>query len=126
MSLLSAQVFKVMAPNNKLFALKKISFHNVDPDVQRGFLEEVKLLKKLHGRPGIIQLISNETYHHDKLMFVLLEFGEIDLNKLLERKQRRWREEGFTDPLKADPQFICSTWREMLKAVNVRSVPCNP
>lgn len=114
------QVFKVIGPKQQMFALKRIDLHGVGKESRKGFFEEVALLQRLQGKPGIIQYIASEIYHEEKVMFVVLEFGEIDLSRLLAKKQRQWREEGFSDPLKADPQFVCSLWRDMLKAVHVR------
>ena len=55
-----AQVFKVMAPNRKIFALKRIRLTGRDSEAAAGFMDEITLLKSLRGRSNIIQLIDAE------------------------------------------------------------------
>lgn len=108
-----------MAPNKKVFALKRVSGKRCDPEIWNGFLEEVELLKQLKGRRHIIQLVDMEVIASEKLIYVVLQHGEIDLNKLLQRKRREWAAAGVTDPFMVDHSFISDIWQQMLRAVRV-------
>lgn len=49
-----------MAPNRKIFALKRIRLTGRDSEAAAGFMDEITLLKSLRGRSNIIQLIDAE------------------------------------------------------------------
>lgn len=49
-----------MAPNRKIFALKRIKLQGKDSEASRGFVDEITLLQRLRGKPNIIQLIDAE------------------------------------------------------------------
>ena len=56
----SSKVYKVMAPNRKIFALKRIRLGGRDAEAASGFLDEIRLLDSLAGRSNIIQLVDSE------------------------------------------------------------------
>lgn len=114
-----AQVLKVMAPNARIFAIKKVFLKNCDKSTKAGFFEEVDLLRRLRGKPGIIQLVDSERLDAEELLYVVLEYGEIALEKLLQKKRRQW---GAHDPWTLDAEFIGGVWKEMLRAVGVCSL----
>lgn len=84
----SSKVYKVIAPNRQIYALKRIKISGRDSESSRGFIDEITLLKRLKGKPNIIQLIDAEVIPEEGLIFVVLEFGEIDLANLLVKMQR--------------------------------------
>ena len=49
-----------MAPNRKIFALKRIRLAGRDAEAAAGFIDEIKLLQSLRNQPNIIQLIDAE------------------------------------------------------------------
>lgn len=49
-----------MAPNRKIFALKRIRLSGRDSEAAAGFLDEITLLRRLAGRANIIQLVDSE------------------------------------------------------------------
>lgn len=49
-----------MAPNRKIFALKRIRLTGRDTEAAAGFMDEITLLKSLRGKSNIIQLIDAE------------------------------------------------------------------
>ena len=49
-----------MAPNRKIFALKRIKLQGKDTEASRGFMGEITLLQRLKGKQNIIQLIDAE------------------------------------------------------------------
>ena len=57
------QVYKVMAPNRKIYALKRIRLTGRDREAAAGFIDEITLLQRLRGHSNIIQLIDAEVRH---------------------------------------------------------------
>lgn len=53
-------LWQVMAPNRKIFALKRIKLQGKDSEASRGFVDEITLLQRLRGKQNIIQLIDAE------------------------------------------------------------------
>lgn len=118
----SSKVYKVMAPNRKIFALKRIRLQGRDAEAASGFLDEIRLLNSLAGRSNIIQLIDSEVHRSEGLIYVVLEFGDIDLARLLQKheKTRREREQevGGGQAEEIDENFIRLYWEQMLQAVD--------
>jgi serine/threonine-protein kinase TTK/MPS1 len=115
-----------MAPNKRVFAIKRVTLSKMNDESRRGFLEEVDLLQRLKGHPGIIQMYHYESYPREEVMMVVLEHGEIDLNNLLRLKRQHWAKEKNPDPFVADPHFVSALWRDMLRSVQVRSTAAVP
>eukprot|EP00892_Ulva_mutabilis_P007100 jgi/Ulvmu1/4762/UM020_0047.1 len=113
----SSKVFKVNAPNGKTFALKRVNLSCMTASARQGFREEVALLERLRGCPGIIKMYSFEEHPRDKMLYVVLEIGELDLHTLLWERQRRWTEMGITDPFMADSIYISYIWQAILRCV---------
>ena len=53
-------MYKVMAPNRKIYALKRIRLTGRDREAAAGFIDEITLLQRLRGHSNIIQLIDAE------------------------------------------------------------------
>lgn len=51
---------QVMAPNRKIYALKRIKLQGRDAEAATGFIDEITLLQELKGKSNIIQLIDAE------------------------------------------------------------------
>ena len=83
----------------------------------KGFLDETRLLATLRGKPGIIQLIDHQLLVKEQLMYVLLEYGDTDLARLLHRQEKARKERGESGYL--DENFIRLYWEQMLRAVGV-------
>ena len=49
-----------MAPNRKIYALKRIKLQGRDAEAATGFIDEITLLQALKGKSNIIQLIDAE------------------------------------------------------------------
>jgi serine/threonine-protein kinase TTK/MPS1 len=56
----SSKVFKVLGPDGKLYALKKVNFKGVDPTAVAGYVNEMTLLRKLSNCERIIKLHDSE------------------------------------------------------------------
>ncbi|KAK3816439.1 MAG: Pkinase-domain-containing protein, partial [Benniella sp.] len=105
----SARVFKVLASNSRIFALKRVSFEKADQATIDGYVNEVKLLQRLAGNTRIIRLWDAEINSSRGHLILLMEYGEIDLAHMLFNQ----REQDF------DIHFIGTYWRQMLEAVQV-------
>jgi serine/threonine protein kinase len=110
------QVLKVVAPNERLFAIKVVKLNNLDRATRNGFFEEVALLEKLRNKPGVIRIVDHEHDQERNLLYVVLEYGEIDLLRLLHNKRKQWQGQ---DPFMEDAHFIGAIWRDLLRAVKV-------
>jgi hypothetical protein len=49
-----------MAPNCKIYALKRIRLQGRDAEAAAGFVDEITILKQLRGRSNIIQLVDSQ------------------------------------------------------------------
>ena len=122
----SSKVYKVMAPNKKIFALKRIRLNGRDQEAATGFLDEITLLARLKGKSNIIQLIDSEVHKREGIIYMVLECGDIDLAKLLQRHeaalQERRRGNGSnpssTGEHYVDENFVRMYWEQMLHAVD--------
>jgi len=141
----SSKVFKVMAPSRKIYALKRIRLAGRDAEAAAGFMDEIGLLTRLRGQPGIVQLVDAEVVPAEGLILMVLEYGDIDLARLLARQARQNRGGGgggaaaggggeeprpssTTPPPAAaaaaaaaaepDENFVRLYWQQMLRAVS--------
>ncbi|ROW01394.1 hypothetical protein VPNG_07591 [Cytospora leucostoma] len=106
----SAKVYRVTAENGKMFALKRVNIENADENTVRGYKGEINLLQKLSSVERVIQLYDFELNEEKKVLSLLMEMGELDLNTLLRIRQNP---EGS----KLDPVFIRFYWKEMLECL---------
>ncbi|GAA6001045.1 serine/threonine/tyrosine protein kinase MPS1 [Rhodotorula paludigena] len=102
----SSKVYRVMSASNELLALKKVDTRN-DAESRASFINEITLLRKLEGKPEIIQLIDSEV--QGKYVIMVMEAGETDLNSLLASHAGK--------PVSLN--FIRYIWEQMLSAVQV-------
>ncbi|KAF8467705.1 kinase-like domain-containing protein [Kalaharituber pfeilii] len=108
----SSKVYKVMAENFKVFAMKKVTFSN-EEDGQAailGYKGEIELLKKLEKVDRVIRLFDYEINDERGCLLMLMECGETDLAKLI---QMHYAAEGAI----LDISFTRHYWREMLLCV---------
>lgn len=80
----SSQVFKVLDQNMKMHALKRVQARG---ESLESFSNEIGLLRRLRGNPWIVELHDSEVQRDKGLIHVVMEYGEIDLSKLLQRKR---------------------------------------
>jgi serine/threonine-protein kinase TTK/MPS1 len=117
----TCKVFKVMAPTRKVYAVKRIRLvdSNARPEALAGFEEEISLLKRLKGRPNIIQLIASEVLPAEKVIYMVLEFGEVDLATLLQRRiaGRAGAETTVAARVASDENFLRLYFEQMVEAV---------
>lgn len=121
------QVFRVIAPNDKQFALKRVSMANMSKEARQSYRDEVALLKRLQASEAVVTLHHFQEFKKEQVLFVVLECGECDLKGLLESKRLTdaVHQDGTktprsaSDPFVAHPNFICCLWQDMLRAVQV-------
>ena len=84
----SGKVYKIIRHDKKIFALKKSKIEGTGTQMINNFINEITILKFLSGKPRIIQIQDAEINFKKKLIFIILEFGEFDLEFLLQKKKK--------------------------------------
>ncbi|ETV90463.1 TTK protein kinase, variant [Aphanomyces invadans] len=106
----TSKVFRVLGPDMQTYALKRIKLKKMDAASMTSYQNEISLLKSLQGSPYIIKLLANEMDYNQKVLYVVMEIGEIDLmNKLKELKENK---------IVVEENFLRIVWHQMLQAVN--------
>ncbi|OJJ48545.1 hypothetical protein ASPZODRAFT_130610 [Penicilliopsis zonata CBS 506.65] len=106
----SSRVYRVMAENYKIFALKRVNLEDVDPLTLTGYKGEIDLLKKLENVERVVRLFDWELNQDKHTLSVLMEIGESDLEKIL--TYRLNAEDAIFDI-----NFTRYYWKEMLECV---------
>jgi serine/threonine protein kinase len=105
----SSKVYRILGPDLKIYALKKIKLKRLDPASIEQYNNEIQLLKRLQGNPHIIRLIAAEPDLQQRLIHVVMEHGEIDLSEKLQKMKGSG---GLEE------NFLRITWMQMLQAVH--------
>ncbi|KAG8920138.1 Dual-specificity kinase, spindle pole body (SPB) duplication and spindle checkpoint function [Tulasnella sp. 417] len=105
----SSRVYRVVSPENAIYAIKRVSLENADPATIESYKNEIALLRRLEGNKRIIRLIEYDATSSKKNLLMVMECGEVDLAKLLTEKQG--------EPV--DFPWVTSYWHQMLQAVQV-------
>ena len=106
----SSKVYRVMAENYKVFALKRVTLEDQDEAAIRGYKGEIDLLRKLENVDRVVRLFDWEINEEKRTLSVLMEMGESDLNRVL---TLRLNAEDAT----FDITFTRYFWKEMLECV---------
>ncbi|KAK6609244.1 hypothetical protein H4I96_03175 [Botrytis cinerea] len=106
----SSKVYRVMAENSKIFALKRVSLEDADESAIRGFKGEIDLLKKLGSVERVIHLYDYELNDERGVLSVLMEMGELDMNTILNLRMK-------SEQAKLDINFVRYYWKEMLECL---------
>ncbi|KAM5564146.1 serine/threonine-protein kinase MPS1 [Rosa sericea] len=130
----SSEVHKVISSDCTIYALKKIKLKGRDYATAFGFCQEIEYLNKLKGKNHIIQLIDYEVtdkallhavlsgsinnkdgrVKDDGYIYMVLEYGEIDLAHMLSQK---WKEmDGSNQTI--DENWLRFYWQQILLAVS--------
>ncbi|KAK9270168.1 hypothetical protein L1049_025744 [Liquidambar formosana] len=130
----SSEVHKVISSDCTIYALKKIKLKGRDYATAYGFCQEIQYLNKLKGKNNIIQLIDYEVtdktllqevmngsmsnkdvrFKDDGFIYMVLEYGEIDLAHMLSQK---WKQMDSSDQT-IDDNWLRFYWQQILQAVN--------
>lgn len=106
----SSRVYRVMAENYKIFALKRVNLEDVDPLTLAGYKGEIDLLKKLENVDRVVRLFDWELNSDKHSLSVLMEIGESDLEKILTYRLN-------AEDAVFDINFTRYYWKEMLECV---------
>ncbi|GFR63015.1 ttk protein kinase [Elysia marginata] len=107
----SAKVYQVFDPSaNKICALKVVNLSCANAVVLEGFKNEIALLKKLQHCDRVIKLFDSEYRESSQKLFLVLEFGEIDLDKFIAQ--------NVTNDRQLSPSTIFYFWLQMVTAVH--------
>ncbi|KAJ3179007.1 hypothetical protein HDU87_003277 [Geranomyces variabilis] len=104
----SSKVYKIMAQDQKLYALKKVKLKGQEDSAIEGYLNEIALLRRLDKNDRIIHLINWELNEEQGHLLMVLEYGEIDLAHILQKEQHS----------RLSLNFIRMYWEQMLRAVH--------
>ncbi|KAL8687157.1 MAG: hypothetical protein Q9218_006592, partial [Villophora microphyllina] len=107
----SSKVYRVMAENFKVFALKRVTLEDQDEAAIQGFKGEIDLLKRLENVERVVRLFDYEINEEKQTLSVLMEMGESDLNRVLTLRLN-------AEDAKFDITFTRYFWREMLECVH--------
>ncbi|XP_058089683.1 serine/threonine-protein kinase MPS1 isoform X2 [Magnolia sinica] len=130
----SSEVHKVISSDCTIYALKSIKLKGRDYSTAYGFCQEIEYLNKLKGKNNIIQLIDYEVtdktlleevmsgsmtikdgrIREDGYIYMVLEYGEIDLAHMLAQK---WKQMDNSS-LQIDDNWLRFYWQQILQAVN--------
>ena len=120
----TCKVYKVLCPKRKTYALKRIRLQGREKETIAGFMDEIRLLQGLRGRDNIIQLVDAEVCKAEGLIYVVLEYGEIDLARLLSKREKQARARGEKEgrgPTNGagmiDDNFLRLYFEQMVEAV---------
>lgn len=105
----SSKVYKVLAPDMAIYALKEVYVSSVPEYVVQSFENEIALLKKLQSEDRIIKLIDSEIDRQNGTISIVLELGDIDLASLISKNRNHLEQ--------IDPNFLRLMWHQMLEAV---------
>lgn len=106
----SSKVYRVMAENFKVFALKRVTLEDQDEAAVRGYKGEIDLLKQLENVERVVRLFDWELNEERQTLSVLMEMGESDLNRVLTQRLN-------ADEATFDVTFTRYFWKEMLECV---------
>jgi serine/threonine-protein kinase TTK/MPS1 len=121
----SCKVFKVQSiQDQSILALKRIKLSRIDRKTIAMFENEIDLMERLRGRDNIIQLVDSEINVSKKLIYMVMEAGEMDLAHTLENKKiqqmkmnrEKNKEDAIHSSLKGgglDVQFLRETWQQV-------------
>ena len=122
----SSRVYRVLGPDTLVYALKRVRLARMDAASVATYTNEIALLRRLNGGDGggggargaggggagrhIIKLVDAEVDYAARCIHIVMEYGQIDLNRLLvlerERVEREQGPSGIGAPLVgvAEPQ----------------------
>jgi serine/threonine-protein kinase TTK/MPS1 len=87
----SSKVWRVMAENGKVFALKRVSLEDADENAVRGYKGEIDLLKKLEGNDRVVRLLDYEMNDEKQTLSVVsLESNSLTKHVLTAYSLWKW------------------------------------
>ena len=102
-----SEILKVLDENGDFYALKKIIFSQKDINTKENYINEIRFLEGFQNCDRIIQIVDSEIILNERIIYILLELGDIDLSKVISKQEF------------VKPNFLRHTWQQMLEAVQV-------
>lgn len=106
----SSKVFRVLSSDNQIYALKKVNLRNLEESTLAGYINEINLLLTFRDNDHIINLVDYEINNNHGNLYMVMEYGETDLGKLLKKNISR-------NDKHLNANFIRFVWHQMLLAV---------
>ena len=106
----SSRVYRIMADNYRIFALKRVNLEDADMAAIAGYKGEIDLLRRLENVDRVIRLFDYEVKEDKGILNVMMELGESDFNKMLNEQLK-------SENAKLDITFTRHYWKEMLECV---------
>lgn len=103
-------MYRVMAENYKIFALKRVTLEDQDELAIKGYKGEIDLLRRLEKVDRVVRLFDYEINEERQTLSVLMEMGESDLNRVLTLRLN-------AEDAAFDVVFVRYFWKEMLECV---------
>lgn len=75
----SSKVWRVMAENNNILALKRVSLEDADENTIRGYKGEIDLLQKLKGNDRVVTMLDYEMNDNKKTLSVVSNVSSIHI-----------------------------------------------
>ena len=107
----SGRVYRVMAENHKLFALKRVPLADGDAAAVRGFTGAIDLLRQLEKCERVVRVFDFELHPQRETLSVLMEVGETDFKHLLDPHL------DLDAGARLDLAFVRFYWRELVACV---------
>ncbi len=81
----SCKVYRALASNSShsIVAIKKVKLAGMAKKSIEGYVNEISLLRRLRDNPAIIQLYDSQVDFQRKVMYLVMEAGEVDLNHVV-------------------------------------------
>jgi len=100
---------------HQFVALKKIRLETESEGVPSTAIREISILKELE-HPGIVQLL--DVVHSDQKLYLVFEYLDKDLKKLMDDHAAARRLEGITEPRLGLPEpLVMSYLRQLLEGI---------
>lgn len=104
----SSKVYKVIGTDFQIYALKKVRLKGLDNATIEGYMNEIDLLHRLASNPWIIRLLDTCIDKEKSILYLLMEFGEVDLASMLAEKKRQYTRLPFNES--SHVNFIIDTF----------------
>ncbi|KAJ1448793.1 kinase-like domain-containing protein [Pelagophyceae sp. CCMP2097] len=114
----SSKVFRVLSTDAHVLALKRIKIRGSDRESMAGYANEITLLRRLRGKPGIITMHAADVDEQGGVIQMIMEAGDADLATVLQQRQSLSADGSRAAPERSHVNFVRLTWQQMLEAVD--------
>ncbi|AFP65309.1 spindle checkpoint protein kinase (nucleomorph) [Chroomonas mesostigmatica CCMP1168] len=103
----NSKVYKIIDPNNRVFALKKTKIKKYSLENLHGSINEISILKTLNDQAGIIKIKNVDILLQKGIIYIVLEYGVCDLEHIIKKMNKERR----------SLLLIKFFWKQILEAV---------